>query len=34
MVIQKGKTQLDQASEAKKVLEFAKAKLIGVIINE
>ncbi|EKN69407.1 exopolysaccharide tyrosine-protein kinase [Neobacillus bataviensis LMG 21833] len=34
LVIQKGKTSLDQAIEAKKVLEFAKATLIGVVINE
>lgn len=34
LVIQKGKTLLDQAVEAKKVLEFAKATLIGVIMNE
>lgn len=34
LVIQSGKTVLDKAVEARKVLEFAKAKLIGVIINE
>lgn len=34
MVVQKGKTSLNKASEAKKVLEFAKAKLVGVIVNE
>jgi capsular exopolysaccharide synthesis family protein len=34
LVIQSGKTLLDKAVEAKKVLEFAKATLIGVIINE
>ncbi|ETI67573.1 exopolysaccharide tyrosine-protein kinase [Neobacillus vireti LMG 21834] len=34
LVIQKGKTLLDQAVEAKKVLEFAKATLIGVVMNE
>jgi capsular exopolysaccharide synthesis family protein len=34
LVIQSGKTVLDKAVEAKKVLEFAKATLIGVIISE
>jgi capsular exopolysaccharide synthesis family protein len=34
LVIQSGKTLQDLAFEAKKVLEFAKAKLIGVIVNE
>lgn len=34
LVIQSGKTLLDKAVESKKVLEFAKATLIGVIIKE
>ncbi|MFK9089962.1 CpsD/CapB family tyrosine-protein kinase [Bacillus salipaludis] len=34
LVIQKGKTMIDKAIEAKKVLEFAKATLIGVVIND
>ena len=34
LVLYKGKTQLEKAAEAKKVLEFAKAKIAGVILNE
>ncbi|WML45831.1 CpsD/CapB family tyrosine-protein kinase [Neobacillus sp. PS3-40] len=34
LVIQNGKTLIDKAIEARKVLEFAKAKLIGVIMNK
>lgn len=34
LVIQSGNTIHEKAIEAKKALEFAKAKLIGVIINE
>jgi capsular exopolysaccharide synthesis family protein len=34
LVMQNGKTRLEKAFEAKKVLEFAKAKLMGVILNE
>lgn len=34
LVIQDGKTLIDKAVEARKVLEFAKAQLIGVIMNE
>jgi len=34
LVIQSGKTLSDEALQAKKVLEFAKANLIGVIIQE
>ncbi|WP_246943886.1 CpsD/CapB family tyrosine-protein kinase [Bacillus pinisoli] len=34
IIIQKGKTLLDKAIDAKKVLEFANAKLVGVILNE
>ncbi|MGE8204554.1 CpsD/CapB family tyrosine-protein kinase [Heyndrickxia sp. NPDC080065] len=34
LVIKKGKTLLEKAAESKKVLEFAKAKLVGVILNE
>jgi capsular exopolysaccharide synthesis family protein len=33
LVIQNGKTKFEEAAEAKKVLEFAKAKLIGVVLN-
>jgi capsular exopolysaccharide synthesis family protein len=33
LVIQHGKTKFEKAAEAKKVLEFAKAKLIGVVLN-
>lgn len=34
LVIQNGKTSVEKASEAKKELEFTRAKLIGVILNE
>ena len=34
LVVQNGKTKLEKAAEAKKVLEFAKAKLVGVILNQ
>ncbi|MEH7439025.1 CpsD/CapB family tyrosine-protein kinase [Neobacillus drentensis] len=34
LVIQKDKTKLTKAAEAKKVLEFAKAKLVGVVLNQ
>lgn len=34
LVIQKGKTPYEKAAEAKKELELATAKLIGVILNE
>ncbi|OIK09380.1 tyrosine protein kinase [Bacillus sp. MUM 116] len=34
LVVKNGKTKLDKAAEAKKVLEFAKAKLVGVILNQ
>ena len=34
LVVQSGKTKLEKAAEAKKVLEFAKAKIIGVVMNE
>lgn len=34
LVIQKDKTKLTKAAEAKKVLEFAKAKMVGVILNQ
>jgi capsular exopolysaccharide synthesis family protein len=33
LVIKSGKTKLEKAVEAKKVLEFAKAKLVGVVLN-
>ena len=33
LVIQHGKTKFEKVAEAKKVLEFAKAKLIGVVLN-
>lgn len=33
LVVQNGKTKLETASEAKKVLEFAKARLVGVVVN-
>lgn len=32
LVIQNGKTKFEKAAEAKKVLEFAKAKLVGVVM--
>jgi len=34
LVFHKGKTTIEKAAEAKKVLEFAKAKIAGVIMNE
>jgi capsular exopolysaccharide synthesis family protein len=34
LVLKNGKTPFRKAFEAKKVLEFAKAKLVGVILNE
>ena len=34
LVIHKGKTTIEKAAEAKKVLEFAKANVSGVIMNE
>jgi capsular exopolysaccharide synthesis family protein len=34
LVIQNGKTKLEKAAEAKKVLEFARAKLVGVVLNK
>lgn len=34
LVIQYGKTKFEKAAEAKKVLEFAKAKLVGVVMNQ
>lgn len=34
LVIQKAKTKLEAAQESKKVLEFAKAPLVGVIVNQ
>lgn len=34
LVVQNGKTKVEKAAEAKKVLEFAKAKLVGVILNQ
>lgn len=34
LVIQNGKTKFEKAAEAKKVLEFAKAKLVGVVMNK
>ncbi|MDF2903475.1 MAG: capsular polysaccharide biosynthesis protein [Bacillus sp. (in: firmicutes)] len=34
LVINRGRTQLEDALEAKKELAFAKAKIIGVILNE
>ena len=34
LVLHQGKTQIEDAAEAKKVLEFAKAKVSGVILNE
>jgi capsular exopolysaccharide synthesis family protein len=33
LVIRNGKTKFDKAEEAKKVLEFAKAKILGVVMN-
>lgn len=34
LVVQKSKTKLVAAQESKKVLEFAKAPLVGVIVNQ
>lgn len=34
LVVQKEKTKMEAAQESKKVLEFAKAPLVGVIINQ
>lgn len=34
MVIGQGRTEVEKAAEAKKALEFAKANLFGVILNE
>lgn len=34
LVIQNGKTKFEKAAEAKKVLEFAKVKLVGVVMNK
>ncbi|MFN7250043.1 MAG: CpsD/CapB family tyrosine-protein kinase [Anaerobacillus sp.] len=34
LVLKEGKSKIEKAIEAKKVLKFAKAKLIGTIINE
>jgi capsular exopolysaccharide synthesis family protein len=34
LVIQYGKTKFDEAANAKKVLELAKAKLVGVVMNQ
>jgi len=34
LVVQKAKTKLEAAQESKKVLEFAKAPLVGVIVNQ
>ncbi|MBT2736753.1 CpsD/CapB family tyrosine-protein kinase [Bacillus sp. ISL-7] len=34
LVVKNGKTKLQSATEAKKVIEFAKARLIGVILNQ
>lgn len=34
LVIQNGKTKFEKAAEAKKVLEFAKVKLVGVVMNQ
>ncbi|WML25137.1 CpsD/CapB family tyrosine-protein kinase [Neobacillus sp. OS1-33] len=34
LVIKSGKTKLQNVTEAKKVLEFAKARLIGAILNQ
>lgn len=34
LVVQQSKTKMDEAQESKKVLEFAKAPLVGVIINQ
>ncbi|WP_404809857.1 CpsD/CapB family tyrosine-protein kinase [Mesobacillus jeotgali] len=34
LVISEGRTAIEKATEAKKALEFAKAKIYGVILNE
>lgn len=34
LVISQGRTEIEKAAEAKKALEFAKANLFGVILNE
>ncbi|WP_413466650.1 CpsD/CapB family tyrosine-protein kinase [Mesobacillus subterraneus] len=34
LVISEGRTAIEKATEAKKALEFAKAKIFGVILNE
>lgn len=34
LVLQRGKTNTDQAIQAKKMLEFAKGKVVGAIYNE
>lgn len=34
LVVQRGKTELEEVSEAKRILELAHAKLVGAIINE
>ncbi|TWD98920.1 protein-tyrosine kinase [Neobacillus bataviensis] len=34
LVVKNGKTKLQSASEAKKMLEFAKARLLGVVLNQ
>lgn len=34
LVIQNGKTKFEKAAEVKKVLEFARAKLVGVVLNQ
>ncbi|WP_251028072.1 CpsD/CapB family tyrosine-protein kinase [Bacillus sp. ISL-77] len=34
LVIQSGKTKLEKAAEAKKVLKYAKAKVVGAVLNQ
>ena len=34
LVVKNGKTKFEKAAEAKKVLEFAKARLIGAVLNQ
>lgn len=34
LVIQNGKTKLEKAAEAKKVLKYAKAKVVGAVLNQ
>lgn len=34
LVLFQGKTQLEKAAEAKKILEFSKARIAGVVLNE